>query len=336
MQIAIAGAGMTGAYLYRLLDKKRHTVHIFDRDPGTACGIKPCAWGTSRGFAELVAASGLDPSRYILSRPGHVAIDGLKIGADLLTFDKRKLIGDLLTGAVVSHGRPAAGRYDRIIDATGVARAFLPPIPDDIVLKCVQYRIALDAPGENRIRLGRIGYGWSFPLSRGEHHIGCGSLILDPRRMMEEIGWAGGDQGKIRCTCAGAIRLTAPKRSQPFVAVLEGCEVWGVGEAVGCVAPLAGDGILPGMVCVRLLLEHWDDSAGYTKAVLKEFKWMEKERAVIDHLRDDGPLPLGDAWVLKRNAQRMGMKVGLKDAAALLGHLGSPQPHRNGTPASHG
>jgi len=61
LKIAIAGAGMTGAYLYRLLDRKRHTIDIFDRDTGTRCGIKPCAWGTSRGFAERVRASGLDP-----------------------------------------------------------------------------------------------------------------------------------------------------------------------------------------------------------------------------------------------------------------------------------
>ena len=44
MKIAIIGAGMTGAYLYKLLVAKGHSVDIFDRYPGTRCGLTPCAW----------------------------------------------------------------------------------------------------------------------------------------------------------------------------------------------------------------------------------------------------------------------------------------------------
>jgi len=321
LKIAIAGAGMTGAYLYRLLDKKRHTIDIFDRDTGTRCGIKPCAWGTSRGFAELVKASGLDPSNYILKETDYVIIDGLKITADLMTFDKRRLIRDLLEGAEISYAQPDTTRYDRIIDATGVARAFLPPVRGDVILRCAQVRIETDTLIENRIQLGRIGYGWSFPLSSNEHHIGCGSLISDPRSIMDEIGWVGDERRNIRCACTSAIRLTSPQYSQPFVAIHKTSEVWGVGEAVGCVAPLAGDGIVPGMRSAQILLEWWDDPAGYTRAILKEFKWMENERRVIDKLGRNENLTLRDAWVLKKNSRRMGMQVGLKEAASLLRHL---------------
>ena len=87
----------------------------------------------------------------------------------------------------------------------------------------------------------------------------------------------------------GRIRLTAPHNSQPFVAAGSDGEVWGVGEAIGCVAPLAGDGIVPGMKSVQLLMKWWDDPSGYTRAVLKEFDWMKKERAVIDKLRKKQP-----------------------------------------------
>jgi hypothetical protein len=94
-----------------------------------------------------------------------------------------------------------------------------------------------------------------------------------------------------------------------------------VGEAIGCVAPLAGDGIVPGMKSVQLLMKWWDDPWGYTRAVLKAFDWMKPERAVIDKLRNNRSLGLNDARVLKRNSRRMGMQVGLKEAASLLKRL---------------
>ena len=321
MKVAVVGAGMTGAYLYRLLDKKRHSVDLFDRRPQTSCGIKPCAWGTSGGFSELVKASGLDPADYILKKTDHLIIDRLKIAAALMTIDKVRLIRDLLAGADINYGQPEAARYDRIIDATGVARSLLPPVQDDIILHCVQWRVKTDAPLENRVQLGKIGYGWSFPLLPQEYHIGCGSLIADPSMIMEEMGWLGDAKGKTMCACQGTIRLTGPRHSQPFVAVHGPTEVWGVGEAIGCVAPIAGDGILSGMRSAQLLLEYWHNPSGYAAAILKEFHWMEDERRVIEKLRRREPLGISDARVLKRNAKRMGMQVGLKEAATLLRHL---------------
>jgi 2-polyprenyl-6-methoxyphenol hydroxylase-like FAD-dependent oxidoreductase len=56
-KIAIAGAGMTGAYLYRLLSMRGLRVELFDSASKTQCGLTPCAWGTSRGFHELVRES---------------------------------------------------------------------------------------------------------------------------------------------------------------------------------------------------------------------------------------------------------------------------------------
>jgi len=44
MKIAIAGAGTTGAYAYRLLKKRGLHADVYQRDCRTACGINPCAW----------------------------------------------------------------------------------------------------------------------------------------------------------------------------------------------------------------------------------------------------------------------------------------------------
>jgi flavin-dependent dehydrogenase len=316
------GAGITGAYLYRLMNLMGQRVDIFDKKPGTYCGISPCAWGTSHEFFELVNASRLNPSLYILTPSNHVIMDGIQIKASLMTIDKQRLIRDLLQGSEVRYSRPNRVKYDRIIDATGVARRFLPPVEDDIVLKCTQFRIKTDVPRSNETKLGKIGYAWCFPLVGNTYHIGCGSLLSDPLKILKELAWIQNvPRRDIVCGCGGTIRLTGPKHSQPFVVANDGREVWGVGESIGCVAPLAGDGIVTGMRSVRILLDHWNDPSGYEKAIIKEFRWMSPERKVIDKLRNNESLRLKDAWVLRKNSRRMGMEVRLRDAAILLKHL---------------
>lgn len=323
MKIAIMGAGMAGAYLYRLLHSRIGDIDLFDVGSATHCGISPCAWGTSKGFEELVRASGLDPAGYVLNRSDHLMMDGMRIKVDLTVFDKQRLIKDLLQGARVSRSEPDRTEYDRIIDATGAARAFLPPIRDDIVLTCVQYRVRAESPLEHRIKLGKIGYAWSFPLSCAEYHIGCGCLLADARGVLKNLGWMKeGLSLDVICSCTGKIRLTGVHRSGPVVESRNGGpEVWGVGESIGCVAPLTGDGIVSGMRSAQILIDHWNDRSGYEKALFREFRWMDGERRVMDKLRRDEALALKDALILKRNSRRIGVEVPLKDAALFLGHL---------------
>jgi flavin-dependent dehydrogenase len=323
LRIAIVGAGLTGSYLYKLLDKSAHSVDLFDKPVSTRCGINPCAWGTSNYFAGLVAAAGLEPSQYLLVQSDHVIIDDVRIKGDLMTFDKRRLIDDLRGSATIAYTAPDVQRYDRIIDCTGVARAMLPPIENDIVFPCVQYRIRTEIPLANRIRLTSIGYAWSFPLSRNEYHVGCGSLVMEPRKIVESTGWMDRtvSQKDVVCTCRSSVRLTSPHHSRPFVVGHGNHQVWGVGEAIGCVAPLAGDGIVPGMRSVQLLLEWWDNPVRYEKAVLREFRWMKDERGVVDKLRRNEVLRLKDAWVLKKNSRRMAMEVGIREATLLMKNL---------------
>ncbi len=326
MKIAIVGAGVAGAYLYRLMNQRGYQVDLFDHAPVSRCGISPCAWGTSQGFPELVKGSGLEPKRYMMKHFGYVLMDEYRIEADLATVNKPRLVKDLRQGAKIKDSLPKVTEYDRIIDATGVSRAFLPAIQDDIILPCVQWRIQTNARLENRIKLGGIGFAWSFPISQNEYHIGCGSFMSDPRKIIKQLGWVqsltSNRKGKIICSCTGHVRLTGPHDSQPFVVEDGTCDLWGVGEAIGCVAPLAGDGIIAGMRSAQMLAEHWEDPEGYTRAVLKEFQWMKPERHVIDKLRRCKGLSLKDAWVLRKNSRRMGMKVGLKEARVVLGHLG--------------
>ncbi len=325
MKLAIAGAGITGAYLYRLLRNEGCEVHLYERGEGGICGLKPCAWGTSADFIDLVAKAGLNAEDYILRRPDHVVMDDVMIKADLLTFDKPRLVKDLLKDAEIRFAPLPIHSYDRVIDATGVSRSLLPPIGNDIILKCRQYLIETEEPLENRIKLGRIGYAWCFPLSCNRYHVGCGTLLADPQQLLEELGWlkivSQHHEKKIICSCTGMIRLTGPHGSFPFV--VEGCKegIWGIGEAIGCVAPLAGDGVVPGMRSVQLLLESWEKPQRYSEAVCDEFRWMRDEWGVVDRLRRGEGVGLREAHILRKNARRMGMRVGLRQALALLKNL---------------
>lgn len=325
MKLAIAGSGMTGAYLFRLLKNEGCDVHLYDRQQIARCGIEPCAWGTSAQFVDLVKKAGLDAENYILRRLDYVLIDDVRVKADLITFDKPRLVKDLLADAEIRLSPLPIENYDRVIDASGVSRALLPAIEDDVILECRQYLIETREPLENRIRLGGIGYAWCFPLSRDRYHVGCGSLVDNPRRILEKLGWLENSspryEKKILCRCPGRIRLTGPFHSRPFVIDGPGEGIWGIGEAIGCVAPLAGDGIVPGMRSVQLLLESWDDPHLYRNAVLDEFRWMMNERAAVDKLRKSEGVGIRDALVLKRNSKRMGMRVGIRDALALLKKL---------------
>jgi len=319
--IAIAGTGIAGAYLYRILALRGFHVDLFDLPNRTKCGLTPCAWGTSKGFLRLLGECDLNPMDYILHRPDYVWIDEVKIDADLMTFDKPRLIKDMLRGARVKNESPDITRYDRVIDATGLSRAFLPPIKKDLLLPCIQYRVKSERRLENQIRLGGVGYAWCFPLSNETYHIGCGSLSKDPAALLGSLGWLKRNGMKMVCDCSARIRLTGPGPARPFVCSGPPEGVWGVGESIGCVAPLAGDGILTGMLTVKLLLKHWDDPQGYEKAVLREFGWMEEERRVVDKLLKGSALGLRDARVLKNNSRRMGMRIGVADATSLLKNL---------------
>jgi flavin-dependent dehydrogenase len=324
-KIAIAGAGISGAYLNSRLRARGQKAELYDTPNHTRCELTPCAWGTSRGFHELLKGVALEPERYILRRFDHILMDGVRIEADLMTFDKPALLRDLLKGAVIKTSALHPEEYNRVIDATGVSRAFLPAIPEDIILTCMQCFVETDKRLENRIMLGGIGYAWCFPLSERQYHIGCGSLLQDPHKTLGALGWLDDDslqdEQRVVCACSGSVRLTGPHFSLPFVVEGTAEGIWGVGEAIGCVAPLAGDGVVTGMQSASILVDHWDDPKGYTDALLDKFRWMRPERKVIDKLISGLKLTLDDARVLRRNSKRMGMKVGLKQAMQLMRNL---------------
>jgi len=321
MKIAICGAGLTGSYLYRLLNRAGFKqVTIFEKSipPDTRCGISPCAWGTSNGFEELIREVGLDPGKYILRVFDRMVMNGVRVKAKAKVIDKPGLIADLLGGAEPRRSAVVESEFDRIVDATGPDRAFLPEIENDIFSYSVQYRVSSREEYDLGIDLSNLGYAWRFPMNNNECHIGAASVVTSPQKMLEKLGWLT-DCSKI-CACTGKVRLTGPHLSQPFVDTSDygGCPVWGIGESIGCVSPLVGEGIIPGLKNAALLLANWEDPLEYRRAVLKEFSWMKDERKLLDKAIQGKRIGLLDVPVLNHSTKRFDMSLNYSQGAMLL------------------
>jgi flavin-dependent dehydrogenase len=323
--LAIAGAGVAGAYLYNLLRQERIRIDVYDVRHKTRCGVSPCAWATSDGFIGLVEASGLDPGEYILQQIDQMTVHEMKIKVEVMTIDKPRLVKDLLKGADINYSPLDVKKYDRVIDATGLSRTFLPQIKKDIISSCVQYCVQKNGPLEARVEPGGIGYAWCFHLSENRYHIGCGSLVEKPLQVLNDLGWLdiyNLNPGKnILCGCTGKIRITGPRESQPFVidGTVDG--IWGVGEAIGCVGSIIGDGIVPGMRSAQILMDNWDNPDSYRESILKEFGWIDDERRLIDKLSQRKSFNMGDALIIKNNSKRIGINIGLAQAAIFMKRL---------------
>jgi flavin-dependent dehydrogenase len=155
----------------------------------------------------------------------------------------------------------------------------------------------------------RQGYAWAFPLGNGHLHIGVGSFVEDLDRALARAGFLWKDDMTI-CSCTSAVRLGATMASRPFHAG----KMWGVGESIGTVSPLVGDGILPSMRCASLFAALLRDGAldRYEERVRAEFSWMDAERAVVDRMiARNGQVALGDLLLMREHAGRFGMQVGL-------------------------
>jgi flavin-dependent dehydrogenase len=112
--------------------------------------------------------------------------------------------------------------------------------------------------------------------------------------------------GHARCACA---------TSSP-----DGPLVVGVGESIGSVYPLLGEGIIPSMQCVNLFVEHLDDMEAYSKAVLKHFDIYAKVYNFIKAKMDGNFSVLSQFpdlaaiyWHMRSNERRYGLETHLRD-----------------------
>jgi hypothetical protein len=108
------------------------------------------------------------------------------------------------------------------------------------------------------------------------------------------------------CTCA------SPRPDGPIVV--------GVGESVGTVYPLLGEGIIPSMQCVNLFVENMYDMEAYSEAVLKHFDVYAKVyrfiKAKVDgnfSMLSQFPDLASIYWHMRSNERRYGLETHLRD-----------------------
>ena len=94
----------------------------------------------------------------------------------------------------------------------------------------------------------------------------------------------------------------------------------GVGESIGTVFPLLGEGIIPSMICADIFVKNINDKERYRKEVLEYFKVYQK---VFNFIRSkmkgefsvmkQFPELFSIFRYMKRNDDRFGMEIHMRD-----------------------
>jgi flavin-dependent dehydrogenase len=343
MKIAIAGGGIAGSYLARLLGQKGIDADIYDpMDHATRCGYRSCGWGAPSGIGTYLDMIGLLFDDYLLERMPVMNFDGLLAKTPLCTIDKTRLVQDLTNGSSLTRrniGNAELEDYDVVVDATGIGRTFLPPCNSDLTLPTLQHRVIVKplvgerlGPGVYGNRVPGLGYLWIFPLSDDQYHIGIGGIGLARHDSLLEQFYndhSGQFSFTPVCTCDGSVRVASPFYSTPFfTGKARGSgrtpAIVGVGESIGTVSPFTGEGIVFSMECAKILSDKWPDFNRYTRTVLSRFSWMKKERETLDFLLEQkgaGGPRIRDRWRFYRNAARSGIGLPVLDAFKRIGTL---------------
>jgi flavin-dependent dehydrogenase len=287
MKIAVVGIGVAGAYLMnRLGDDHDNHVVGFERMPSDQHDAV-CAWATCDNVMSGLARNcGLNFEDYILH-------DGKQMRVDLgdsdskkdrieirlrgmVSYDKLGLIKDMIRGSDIRFGKAPRkdqleGDFDIIVDSTGFHRNYLPRIADEFWIPCVQYKVRYDQEPFEDFYLKSFpsmsGYFWYFPLGNGYAHIGAGDFRKHHNQFVDEF------LKKYPCEVikkvGRPVRITPPASCEPFT---DGNKTVGVGESIGTVYPLLGEGIIPSTWCADLFVKNINDIAAYRQAVIDKFK----------------------------------------------------------------
>ncbi|MDV3278588.1 MAG: NAD(P)/FAD-dependent oxidoreductase [Nitrososphaerales archaeon] len=328
MKIAVVGTGVAGAYLLNRIPPE-HKVEAFEMR-SQQNWYTVCAWGTSEPFIrDLVRKAGFNFDDYVLHRGKKMIVDlgdeqlEIKLKG-LVTYDKHKLTHDMIEGKNIhweEHITEQDGHFDgfdMVVDATGLHRSLLPKLKEDILIPSLEYQVkSKELPYDDfviRPYPGITGYWWYFPLGDGTAHVGAGDLRGRYRGELDEF------VRKYKCEVVRRIgrpvRVTPPKLCEPF---FDG-KVVGVGESIGTVYPMLGEGIIPSMQCANIFVEHLGDREEYRRVVLDHFAMYAKVYEFIK-AKIDGrfsmvkmwPTLLSIFWYMRSNETRYGLETKLTD-----------------------
>ena len=343
MNFAIAGAGVAGSYLGNMLQKRGHDVEIFEASKKDH-HWPVCAWGASRHMLERFSKqAGLDFSNYIFHVGQQLKIElpnnneeSLELKG-LVTYNKLGWEIDLLKNLKVTYGVKvtrevfAFDKYDYIVDCTGLHRSLLPKSGQDFLIPAYEYLLE-NVRGANDFYVigykGAKGYFWYFPLGDGRGYMGAGDI--EKKYHGIETFFKQHPEAKVVKKIGRPIRLAPPKRMEPF---FDG-NIIGVGESVGCVFPMLGEGIIPSLICCNIFLDVLDRSKGkfdfkqYRKKVLDTYDYYDDVYKIV-RLKMDGKLRtvrhihlmMSMYRNMKKEEKRFGFEISLEKMTRLVNAL---------------
>lgn len=291
MKIAVVGIGVAGAYLMNRLSNI-HGNHVvgFERMPESKHDAV-CAWATCQNvMSDMVRKCGLNFESYVMHKGkrmqvdfnneqdcGHVNSIYIQLKG-MVVYDKLKLIQDMIKGTKIEFGKAPKKEilesdFDLIIDATGFHRNYLPRLKRETWIPCIQYKVKYETskiPYDDfylKAFPSMNGYFWFFPLGNGYAHIGAGDFERKQNNSFVE-SYLNKYECEVLKKVGRPVRISPPAYCEPFT---DGRKSIGVGESIGTVYALLGEGIIPATWCAELLVKHLNDLEGYRNAVIKKF-----------------------------------------------------------------
>ena len=324
------GMGVAGSYLMARLKDSEHDVTGYERNVEERHD-SICAWGTIKSvLAGMCKKTGRDFDDFLIhdGKQMHVKMnDNVKFDIGLkglVTYNKLGLIKDFIKDSKIIYGEAPKleeleKEYDMIVDCTGFNRVYLPKMKEDFFLPTYEYKVEY----EDKVPFddfyiepfpGMSGYFWYFPLGGKFAHIGAGDYNKDHIKATDRFLKKHG--GKIVQTKGRPIRLATPNKCKPYYSG----KVVGVGESIGTVYALLGEGIIPSMQCVDIFLENMHDFKAYEKAVEEHYKVyakvfnfvhakIQKNFSFLKALPDFIAIFL----YMKKNEDRFGMHIKVAD-----------------------
>jgi flavin-dependent dehydrogenase len=343
MNFAIAGAGVAGSYLGNMLQKRGHDVDIFEASKKDH-HWPVCAWGASRHMLERFSMqAGLDFSNYIFHVGQQLKMElpnnneeSLELKG-LVTYNKYGWEADLLKNVKVTYGVKVTreafvfDKYDYIVDCTGLHRSLLPKSGQDFLIPAYEYLLENVMAADDFYVIaykGAKGYFWYFPLDDGRGYMGAGDI--EKKYYGIEAFFKQHPEAKVVKKIGRPIRLAPSKRMEPFY---DG-KIIGVGESIGCVFPMLGEGIIPSLICCDIFLDVLDRSKGkfdfkqYRKKVLDTFDYYDDVYKIV-RLKMDGKLStvrhinlmMSMYRNMKKEEKRFGFEISLEKMTRLVSAL---------------
>lgn len=304
----MCGAGVSGSYLANLLQD--HELEVYDGSNQRGCR---CGWGSSETLLRAkVEKVGLDLGDYILCKPKWAVLNGIRFRvANGIIIDKRGMLRDLTKNIKV---RPHYVTFNEFPKADIIVNATAKPLNPEQICYTIQWKMKILSLPEKTVFLWfspkRIGYGWIFPLDPHGNcfHVGAGSLygtmdaIALVKEMLDGYNLYNFHILKTYCGCQKELHFG---QNLPIFQD----NVVSIGEAVGCVHPLTGEGILPSIRSAELLAESLHEPtfpmnyAFKIEEIIQEYQDSFQALETLKHHRRLGMIQIIQAMT-KRMKQR--------------------------------